>query len=590
MDIFSIFTLCGGLAFFLYGITVMSSGLEKIAGGKLEKILRQMTANPIKALIFGAGVTAAVQSSSAVTVMLVGLVNSGLMKLSQAIGVIMGSNVGTTITAWVLSLSGIQTTNFFIKLLKPASFSPIMALVGVVMIMVAKSNKRKNVGSILIGFAILMFGMEVMSGAMAPLADMPEFQQTLLMFNNPIFGVFIGAIVTAIIQSSAASIGILQALSMVGGMTYGMAIPIVMGQNIGTCISAVLSCLSGVSTAAKRVAAVHVVFNVLGTIILLSGYLFAYSIAKFALHNADITPFGVAVVHSIFNIAATIILFPFVNLLEKIAIVAVPEKKVKGETVILDDRLLLAPSFAIAECYRQSIKMAEMVEFNFINSTKMLKSYHKKKAEQISANEVKIDTYEDKLNSFMIKLSGKELSEEDNARVSQLMLVIGDYERMGDHATYILKIAENLKNSERKLSPSAIEELKVIVHAVSEIFMMSFEAYKTDNVALAQEVEPLEAVIKRIIRKVKNRHIQRLQEGNCTPEMSFMFSDLLNDLRRIAAHCGNIATSVIQLQDSTIDKHEYNHRNKDEDVVFVSKYENFKSRYSVSRKKQEEKV
>ena len=590
MDIFSIFTLCGGLAFFLYGITVMSSGLEKIAGGKLEKILRQMTANPIKALVFGAGVTAAVQSSSAVTVMLVGLVNSGIMKLSQAIGVIMGSNIGTTITAWILSLSGIQSTNFFVRLLKPESFSPILALIGVIMIMVAKSNKRKNVGSVFIGFAILMFGMCVMSEAMSPLADMPEFQQTLLMFNNPIFGVFIGAVVTAIIQSSAASIGILQALSMVGGMTYGMAIPIVMGQNIGTCISAVLSCLSGVSTVAKRVAAVHVVFNILGTVILLSGYLFAYSLCKFSLHNADITPFGIAVVHSIFNIVATIILFPFVKLLEKIAILAVPERKVKGELVILDDRLLLAPSFAIAECYRQSIKMAEMVEFNFINSTKMLKSYHKKKAEQISANEVKIDTYEDKLNSFMIKLSGKELSEEDNARVSQLMLVIGDYERMGDHATYILKIAESLKNTERKFSATAIEELKVIVHAVSEIFMMAFEAYKNDNVALAQEVEPLEAVIKKIIRKVKNHHIQRLQDGHCTPELSFMFSDLLNDLRRIAAHCGNIATSVIQLQDSSIDKHEYNHRNKDEDVVFVSKYENFKSRYSVSQKKDKEKV
>ena len=568
----------------------MSSGLEKIAGGKLEKILRQMTANPIKALVFGAGVTAAVQSSSAVTVMLVGLVNSGIMKLSQAIGVIMGSNIGTTITAWILSLSGIQSTNFFVRLLKPESFSPILALIGVIMIMVAKSNKRKNVGSVFIGFAILMFGMCVMSEAMSPLADMPEFQQTLLMFNNPIFGVFIGAVVTAIIQSSAASIGILQALSMVGGMTYGMAIPIVMGQNIGTCISAVLSCLSGVSTAAKRVAAVHVVFNILGTAILLSGYLFAYSLCKFSLHNADISPFGIAVVHSIFNIVATIILFPFVKLLEKIAILAVPERKVKGELVILDDRLLLAPSFAIAECYRQSIKMAEMVEFNFINSTKMLKSYHKKKAEQISANEVKIDTYEDKLNSFMIKLSGKELSEEDNARVSQLMLVIGDYERMGDHATYILKIAESLKNTERKFSATAIEELKVIVHAVSEIFMMAFEAYKNDNVALAQEVEPLEAVIKKIIRKVKNHHIQRLQDGHCTPELSFMFSDLLNDLRRIAAHCGNIATSVIQLQDSSIDKHEYNHRNKDEDVVFVSKYENFKSRYSVSHKRDKEKV
>ncbi len=590
MDIFSIFTLCGGLAFFLYGITIMSSGLEKIAGGRLERILRQMTANPIKALIFGAGVTAAVQSSSAVTVMLVGLVNSGIMKLSQAIGVIMGSNVGTTITAWILSLSGIQSTNFFIRLLKPESFSPLMALAGVIMMMVAKSSKRKNVGTILVGFAILMFGMEVMSKSMSPLAGMPEFQQTLLMFNNPIFGVFIGAIVTAIIQSSAASIGILQALSMVGGMTYGMAIPIIMGQNIGTCISAVLSCLSGVSTAAKRVAAVHVVFNVIGTIILLSGYWAVYSVTKFALHTTDISPFGIAIVHSIFNIAATAILFPFVKLLERIAIVAVPDRKVKGDTVILDDRLLLAPSFAIAECYRQSVKMAEMVEFNFINSTKMLKSYHKKKAEQISANEVKIDMYEDKLNSFMIKLSAKEMTEEDNARISQLMLTIGDYERMGDHATYILKIAETLKNSERKLSSQAVEELKVIVHAVTEIFNMAFEAYKTDNVKLAQEVEPLEAVIKKLIRKVKNVHIQRLKDGLCTPDVSFLFSDLLNDLRRIAAHCGNIATSVIQLQDSTIDKHEYNHRNKDEDELFVSNYENFKSRYSVSKKKQEEKV
>jgi phosphate:Na+ symporter len=288
----------------------MSSGLEKIAGGRLERILRQMTANPIKALVFGAGITAAVQSSSAVTVMLVGLVNSGIMKLSQAIGVIMGSNVGTTITAWILSLSGIQSTNFFIRLLKPESFSPLMALAGVIMMMVAKSNKRKNVGAVLVGFAILMFGMEVMSKSMSPLAGMPEFQQTLLMFNNPIFGVFIGAVVTAIIQSSAASIGILQALSMVGGMTYGMAIPIVMGQNIGTCISAVLSCLSGVSTAAKRVAAVHVIFNILGTVVLLSGYWIAYSATKFALHNTNITPFGIAIVHSIFNIAATIIPIP----------------------------------------------------------------------------------------------------------------------------------------------------------------------------------------------------------------------------------------------------------------------------------------
>lgn len=584
MDIFSIFTLCGGLAFFLYGITIMSSGLEKIAGGRLERILKKMTSNPIKSLVFGAGITAAVQSSSAVTVMLVGLVNSGIMKLSQAIGVIMGSNIGTTVTAWILSLSGIQSSNFFVRLLKPESFSPILALIGVVMIMAAKSNKRKNVGAVFIGFAILMFGMEVMTGAMSPLADMPSFTHILTAFTNPILGVLVGTVVTAIIQSSAASIGILQALSMVGGITYGMAIPIVMGQNIGTCISAVLSSI-GVNTNAKRVAAVHILFNVIGVIICLSVFELGHAIFKFSFVNSNISPFGVAIVHSIFNIVTTIILFPFTKLLEKGAIFFVKDKKVKDKNVLLDERLLLAPSFAIAECVRQTLKMAEIVEFNFINSTKMLKSYHYKKAEQIKNNEIKIDTYEDKLDSFLLKLSGKELSEEDNNRISQLLLVIGDYERIGDHSAYILKIAEKLKESERKLSPDAVEELKVIVHAVSEIFMMALEAYKTDNVKLAMEVEPLEAVIKKIIRKVKNRHIQRLKEGLCTAEISFMFSDLMNDFRRIAAHCGNIATSVIQLQDNTLVKHEYNHRNKDEDLQFVSKYEDYKSRYSVSKHK-----
>lgn len=584
MDIFSLFTLCGGLAFFLYGITIMSAGLEKIAGGRLERILKKMTSNPIKSLVFGAGVTAAVQSSSAVTVMLVGLVNSGIMKLSQAIGVIMGSNIGTTITAWILSLSGIQSSNFFVRLLKPESFSPIMALAGVVMIMAAKSNKRKNVGAVLIGFAILMFGMEVMTEAMSPLADMPEFTHVLTAFANPILGVIVGTVVTAVIQSSAASIGILQALSMVGGITYGMAIPIVMGQNIGTCISAVLSSI-GVNTNAKRVAAVHVLFNVFGVIICLSAFQLGNAIFKFSFVTNTISPFGIAMVHSIFNIVTTVLLFPFTKFLEKCAMGIIKDKKVKDKNVLLDERLLLAPSFAIAECVRQTTKMADLVEFNFINSTKMLKSYHYKKAEQIKNNEIKIDTFEDKLGAFLIKLSGKELSEEDNDKISQLLLTIGDYERIGDHASYILKIAEKLKESEKKLSPDAVEELKVIVHAVSEIFMMSFEAYKTDNLQIAQEVEPLEAVIKKIIRKVKNRHIQRLKVGLCTAEVSFMFSDLLNDLRRIAAHCGNIATCVIQLHDKTLDKHEYNHRNKDEDLQFVSKYEDYKSRYSVSRHK-----
>ena len=583
MDIFSLFTLCGGLAFFLYGITIMSSGLEKIAGGRLERILKKMTSNPLKSLVFGAGVTAAIQSSSAVTVMLVGLVNSGIMKLSQAIGVIMGSNIGTTITAWILSLSGIESSNFFVRLLKPESFSPIMALVGIIFIMASKSNRRKSVGAVLVGFAILMFGMEVMTDAMSPLADMPQFTHILTAFTNPILGVVVGTVVTAIIQSSAASIGILQALSMVGGMTYAMAIPIIMGQNIGTCVSAMLSSI-GVNTNAKRVAAVHVLFNVIGVIVCLSVFEFGYILFHFKFATNNISPFGIAIVHSIFNIVTTILLFPFTKLLEKMAMRLVPDKKQSSKNVLLDERLLLAPTFAIAECYRQTIKMAELVEYNFINSTKMLKSFHAKKADQIRGNEIKIDTYEDKLDAFLLKLSNKELTEEDSNRISQLLLVIGDYERIGDHAAYILKIAETMKNDDKRLSSDAVEELKVIVKAVSEIFAMTLEAFRTDNTTLAQEVEPLEAVIKKIIRKVKNRHIQRLKDGNCTAELSFMFSDLLNDFRRVAAHCGNIATSVMQLQDTSLDKHEYNHRNKGEDIQFVSRYEDYKSRYSVSKK------
>ena len=589
MDIFSLFTLCGGLAFFLYGITIMSSGLEKIAGGRLERILKKMTSNPLKSLVFGAGITAAIQSSSAVTVMLVGLVNSGIMKLSQAIGVIMGSNIGTTITAWILSLSGIESSNFFVRLLKPESFSPLMALVGIIFIMASNNNKRKNVGAVLVGFAILMFGMDVMKDAMAPLADMPQFTHILTAFTNPILGVAVGTIVTAVIQSSAASIGILQALSMVGGMTYAMAIPIIMGQNIGTCVSAMLSSI-GVNTNAKRVAAVHVLFNVIGVIVCLSVFELGDFLFRFKFATNHISPFGIAVVHSIFNIVTTILLFPFTKLLEKMAMRLVPDKKQTNKNVLLDERLLLAPTFAIAECYRQTIKMAELVGVNFISSTKMLKSFHAKKAEQIRENEIKIDTYEDKLDAFLLKLSNKELTEEDSNRISQLLLVIGDYERIGDHAAYILKIAETMKNDDKRLSADAVEELKVIVKAVSEIFAMTLEVFKTDNVTLAQEVEPLEAVIKKIIRKVKNRHIQRLKDGNCTAELSFMFSDLLNDFRRVAAHCGNIATSVMQLQDTSLDKHEYNHRNKGEDIQFVSRYEDYKSRYSVSKKTYVEQV
>ena len=583
MDIFSIFTLLGGLAFFLYGINLMSSGLEKVAGGSLEKLLKKMTSNPAKGFILGAVITAIIQSSSAVTVMLIGLVNSGIMTLSRTVSVIIGANLGTTITAWMLSLTAIQeNAGFIFKLLKPETFSPVLAFAGIIMILASNSNKRKNVGSILIGFAILMFGMELMAGAMAPLAEMPSFTNAMIAFSNPFLGFIVGMVITMIIQSSSASIGILQALTLVAGVSWGVAIPVILGQNLGTCISAVLASI-GVNTNAKRVAGIHVIYNIISVGVCFPAFIIISSLIDIPLMSHNINAFGVAAFHTVYNIFTAFMLLPFAKVIEKLAIKFIPDKKEHGKNVLLDERLLLAPTFAVAECYRQTIKMAEIVEFNFINSTKMLKSYHQKKAEQIKDNEIKIDTYEDKLDGFLLKLSGKDLSEEDNNKISQLLLAIGDYERIGDHASYILKIAEKMKESEIKLSPEAVEELKVIVHAVSEIFEMSFEAYRTDNVKLAQEVEPLEAVIKKIVRKVKNHHIQRLKDGLCTAENSFMFSDLLNDLRRIAAHCGNIATSVIQLYDSSLDKHEYNHRNKDEDIEFVSKYQDYKSRYSVSR-------
>ncbi len=583
MDIFNIFTLLGGLAFFLYGMTVMSSGLEKVAGGKMEQLLREMTSNPVKSLVLGMGITVIVQSSSAVTVMLVGLVNSGIMNLTQAIGVIMGSNVGTTVTAWILSLSGIESDNFFVQLLKPESFSPLLALAGVIMMMASRKNKTKNVGTILIGFAVLMFGMELMKNAMSPLADMPEFTHILTAFSNPLLGIIIGTVVTAVIQSSAASVGILQALSLTGSISYGMAFPIIMGQNIGTCISAVLSAI-GVNTNARRVAAVHIAFNVLGTIIFMAAYQIITSIWDIPLFKESINPFGIAVLHSIFNIATTIMLFPFTKFLEKIAMVTVKDDKKEEQQVIIDERLLLSPSFAIGECTRLTAEMAKIVEYNFLNSTKMLKSFHQRSAEHIAENEIKIDTYEDKLGSFLLKLAGRQLSDEDSNRITQLLLTIGDYERIGDHASYILKIAETMHEKKQKFSPEAIEELKVIVHAVSELFRMTLEVFTTDNTVLAQEVEPLEQVIKKNIRKVKNRHIKRLKDGLCSVDVSFMFSDLMNDLRRIAAHCSNIATCTVQIKDSTMEKHEYSQRAKSlENTDFTNKYENYKSIYSVSK-------
>lgn len=586
MDIYSFLTLIGGLAFFLYGISIMSSGLEKVAGGRLEKLLKKMTSNPLKSFVLGAGITAVIQSSSAVTVMLIGLVNSGIMQLSQTVSVIIGANLGTTITAWLLSLTAIQeSAGAFFKLLKPETFAPILAFVGVLMIMMAKNNKRKSVGTVLIGFSILMFGMELMAEAMSPLASMPKFQNLMIAFTNPLLGFAVGLILTAIIQSSSASIGILQALTIGGGVSWGVAIPIILGQNLGTCISAILASI-GVSTNAKRVAGIHVVYNILSVGICLPLFIILNLIFKFKFLSTSISPFGVAVFHTIYNVFTALLLFPFAkNLIEKLTIRFIPDKPTESEKIVLlDQRLLLSPPLAISECFRKTIEMAELVHYNYICSTKMLKSFHQKKADEINENETKIDTYEDKLGAYLLKLSGRELNEEDNNRVSHLLLSIGDIERMGDHCVHILKISEKLRDMDKKLSDEAIVELKTLVNAVSEIFDMALQAYKTDNLELAQKVEPLEAVIKKGVRRAKNNHIQRLKDGQCSAEVSFMFSDLLNDLRRIAAHAGNIATSIVQLYDTTLDKHEYNHRNKDEDLEFKTRYKDYKSRYRVIKK------
>ncbi len=581
MDVFSIFTLCGGLAFFLYGMIVMSAGLEKIAGGKMEKMLEKMTSNPIKSLVLGAGITMAVQSSSAVTVMLVGFVNSGIMKLSQAIGVIMGSNVGTTITSWILSLSGIQSDNFFIRMLKPESFTPILALIGVIMIMTSKNNmsRRKNFGTFFVGFAVLMFGMSLMSSAMSPLADDPRFAHILTAFTNPIFGLMVGLVVTAVIQSSAASVGMLQALSMTGSVSYAMAVPIIIGQNIGTCVTAVLSSI-GVNTNAKRVAVVHVAFNVLGALIFLPIYEFGHYFINYPFDEA-VNPFGIAVVHSIFNVVTTLVLFPFAKALEKLALFVVKDNKDEAE-VIIDERLLMTPSFAITQCYKVTATMAKVTRDTLVMSVRMLKRYNPKVAEVINKNEVIIDRYQDTLESFLQKLSGRELSDEDSNKISQLFLSISDFEKIADHAVHILNIAQKMHRKEWTLCAETIEELKHVVNAVKEVFDVTVNAFAGHDLKMAHQVEPLEQIVDDIAYFAKKNHIKRVKKDKSHIRRSFAYAEILNDLERISDHCSNIATNIIQANYTSIPKHILKNKLKEADMgEFKTQVEEFRTKYSV---------
>ena len=581
MDIFSIFTLLGGLAFFLYGMMIMSSGLEKIAGGKMEKLLEQLTSNPYKGFLVGTAMTIAVQSSSAVTVMLVGFVNSGIMKLSQTIAIIIGSNVGTTVTSWILSLSGIQSTNFFLRMLKPESFSPILALVGVILLLTTRSNysRRKPVGTFLVGFSILMFGMGLMSSSMAPLANDPNFSHVLTLFTNPFLGLLVGLVITMIIQSSAASVGMLQALSLTGSISYMVAAPIIAGQHIGTCITAVLSSI-GVNTNAKRVAAVHVTFNVLGAVIFLV-------IFEILLHFTNVplkgmaNPFGIAIVHTCFSILAAACLFPFRSLLEKISYVLIKEKQ-DEKFVILDERLLNTPSIAIAQCYRATADMAKLTREILVMSVRMLKQYNPKISEIVNKTETKIDKYQDVLEGFLQKLSARELIEEDSNKISQLIFSISDFEKIADHSIHILQIANQMHKKEWVLAPETVEELKKVVNAVKDVYDITVKAFIYNDIRTAYEVEPFEQVVDDISYIAKKNHIRRVKREKVHIRRNFAYAEVLNDLERISDHCSNISTNLIQSMNSSFLRHELKNRLKAEDAKnFSQQLDEFKDKYNI---------
>ena len=581
MDLFSLITLIGGLAFFLYGMHVMSSGLEKLAGGKLEKTLRKMTSNPFKSLLLGAGITIAIQSSSAMTVMLVGLVNSGIMQLGQTVGVIMGSNIGTTLTAWILSLSGIQSDVFWLRLLKPENFSPIFAMVGVTMIMASKSTRRKDVGGILVGFSVLMFGMNLMSSAVSPLADVPEFANLLVVFKNPLVGVLVGTVFTGIIQSSAASVGILQALSLTGGISYGMAIPIIMGQNIGTCVTALLSSI-GVNKNAKRVAVVHISFNIIGTILCLSVFYGVNALFPLPFIDNPIDGVGIAAVHSIFNIVTTAVLLPFPKQLEKLANMVVREGHKDDRPTFLDELLLRTPSIAVNESRSMTVRMANLARTSVQQAVSLFDTFDHKTADQILENESTLDWFEDQLGTYLLKLSGKELSDADSRQVSKIFLTIGDFERLGDHAVNLTKTARELFDKKLQFSAEAQHEIEVLTKALSEILELTIVSFAKENVEMASRVEPLSQAMSVIISQVRTRHVDRLQRGECTIEKGFIFSDLLANYARVFDHCSNIAAATIGATLDSFDTHEYLDKVKSKDNPnFTELYHAYLNQYAV---------
>lgn len=595
MNIFGILSMIGGLALFLYGMDAMGAGLSKLSGGRMERLLEKLTSKRIMAVLLGAGVTAVIQSSSATTVMVVGFVNSGIMKLNQAVGIIMGANIGTTITSWLLSLTGIQGSSFVLQMLKPSSFSPILAVIGVGLIMFTKNEKKKDIGSIFIGFAILMYGMEAMSGAVAPLADNEKFTGILTTFSNPLLGLLAGTILTAVIQSSSASVGILQALCATGAVNFSTALPIIMGQNIGTCITAIISSI-GTSKNAKRTAAVHLFFNITGTIIFMVVFYTLNVFVHFQFLNTAASPAGIAVIHSLFNIGATILLFPFANLLEKMAIFVIPDKesemeemeeeKINPDLARLDERFLDKPGFAMEECRSVAINMARKSQKAMNLAIDLLGEYSDKTADRVEKLENQIDQYEDVLGTYLVKLSGRELSIKDSRVLSVLLHCIGDFERISDHAVNIRDAAVEMHKKDLKFSEKAKQELRVFSNAIRDILDRAVMAFETGDVELAKEVEPLEQVVDALNKEEKQRHINRLRTGTCTIELGFILSDISTNFERAADHCSNIAVCLLQVDEGGFDTHEYLDILKEENSEeFQHEYMELSERYALPESK-----
>ena len=581
MTLFNVFSLLGGLALFLFGMDIMGKALEKQAGGHLQKILSKLTDNPLKGFFLGLCVTAIIQSSSATTVMVVGFVNSGIMELHQAIGVIMGSNVGTTVTSWILSLSGLQGDSFLINMLKPTSFSPVLAFIGILLYM-GKSEKRRGVGTILIGFAVLMTGMTAMSNAVLPLQNEAWFTSLFIRFSNPLLGVLVGAVVTGIIQSSSASVGILQALSATGVITYGSAIPIIMGQNIGTTVTAMLSSI-GTNKNARRAAVVHLLFNVIGVVVLLTVFCIVRAAFAPALLDESATMAGIAVTHSVFNVLCTAMLLPAGGLLEKLACRIVPDdSQTQGEkTTELDERLLPTPSLALRQSRAVAREMADCAVRALNNALTALDHNTPELAQSIHDDEELCDHYEDILGTYLVKLSTQKMGRDESEEATELLKTIGDFERISDHAVNILSSAEEMEQKGLTFSGSALNELAILTSAIREILSLSLKSFSSQDVALAQQVEPLEQVIDTLKEQMRTRHILRMQQGHCSIEAGFVLSDLLTDLERTSDHCSNIAGCVIDARAHNLNLHETLRQAKTADGSFQQTYESYVEKYQL---------